>query len=479
MHQPNGGRDVTDQHGQGNYGGWQQQPPRQQPSQQAPGYGPGYPQQPYPQQPPPGYPQQQAYPQQPYQQQQPYGQQPFPQYPPQGVPPQGPRRRVPMWVKIGVPAVVVVLVATGLVLLLNRGGGSSSNSQAGGASSCDTADVSSNSPTDPRKWGVDLPACTPHQYSTDVPGLSLPATAAGLAKADPTQLYWAMLKRQVTKPISSTVSVFYTDADAYAQFPVGDAQLVQIDYAAHKFVAVRHANMNVSTGASIDNTSFITTCVDNMSHAWAPDIGWLTQSSADQANPKANECNRLDGQKEIDAFSTDGIATGGLTSAQADKYISYLANVKGLISVTKPTMAQGSDGKSYIQLDMKLTPQDPKDPDDVNPTLLMGGAFIEAAVAQTGVDQAKWPYILTTAESQGLKVRYYVDPNTLLPAYSVITDFGPFVAGYKLYQPDKWKSDFGLYEYTYPTQLNTALSTDTGTPSLPMSNWPFPRYVAP
>lgn len=464
---------MTGQYGQGNQG-WphqgqpQPQQPQQQPQQQPPGYGPGYPQQ--PQQP---YP----FPQPPYQQQ-PYRQQPFPQFPQPGLP-QGPRRRVPTWVKVGVPAVVVVLVATGLVLLLNRGGGSPSSSQAGGASSCDTADVGSNSLTDPRRWGVDLPACTPHQYATDVPGLNLPATAAGLAKADPTTLYWAMLKRQVTKPVAGTVSVFYSDSDQYAQFPVGDVQLVQIDYAAHKFATVRHTNVNVTTSAPVGDTSFITTCVDNMSHTWTPTDGWLPPSPSDLANAKENECNRLAGQKEIDAFSSDGIATGGLTSAQADKYISYLANVPGLISVARPSMTQGSDGKSYVQLDMTLTPQNPKDPDDINPTVNMGGAFIEAAVAQTGIDQTKWPYVLTTAESQGLKVRYYLDPSTLLPAYSVVTDFGPFTADGKLYQPDKWKPDFGLYEYTYPSQVDTSLSTDTGTPSMPMSNWPFPRYVAP
>ena len=115
----------------------------------------------------------------------------------------------------------------------------------------------------------------------------------------------------------------------------------------------------------------------------------------------------------------------------------------------------------------------------------MGHGFLAAAFAQTGHDPNIWPYNEGAyGDSQRLKIRYYIDPSTLLPAYSIqmgtvpvkYDDGMPAPGGQS---PASWMM-YSLIEYTYPTQFDEgATQATTSPPSMAVRNWPFPQYTFP
>lgn len=340
---------------------------------------------------------------------------------------------------------------------------------------CDVADVGSTSRTDPWPYGTGIPACTVHQYATTVPGLD-PATsvsAASLTHVDSRTLLWAMLKRQDTQPISSTLHADWLTPHQYStNFPSAfDAELVQIDYHKRAFVDER-TDVDFGNATSLGNDFF--RCVGRDSYSWSTEDGWASPQPGQQSN---SACNRLNGDTIADSFSSDGIATGGLTATQADAFLSYLDHITGLITTTPLHTARGSDGKNYLVLDVEITPQDPRDTYNVNPSIDLGLGFFQAAFAQTGLNVVRWPYNIGLGPAQGAKIRYYVDPDTLLPAYSVIMATPPIVASGKTpFSPGEFPNTYTLNEYSYPRQLDATNMQPSGTPSLPVKPWPFPQH---
>ena len=83
---------------------------------------------------------------------------------------------------IGASVLVVVAIAVPVVLTTGSDPG-----PAPVAGSVDQPHHGATSVTDPRKYGINIPAGPPHQYATDV---------GDVASADPRALLWAVLKRQ-------------------------------------------------------------------------------------------------------------------------------------------------------------------------------------------------------------------------------------------------------------------------------------------
>lgn len=337
---------------------------------------------------------------------------------------------------------------------------------------CDGGDVGSASRTDPWPYGTGIPACTVHQYPTTVPGLT--ASVPTLAHIDSRTLLWAMLKRQDTQPVSSTLHANWPTPHLYStNFPTAiNTELVQIDYSKRAFVNER-TDVNIRTGTSLGNDFF--RCVGRNSYSWSAEDGWTSTEPDQQSN---STCNRLNGDTVADSFSTDGVATGGLTATQADAFFSYLDHITGLITTTPLHAELGSDGRNYIVLDVQVTPQDPRNTHNVNPSIDLGMGFFQAAFAQTGLSVVGWPYNIGLGPAQGVKIRYYVDPDTLLPAYSVMMATAPIVASGKTpFSPYEFPNTYTVNEYSYPHQLDSADMQPSGTPTLPVKPWPFPRYT--
>jgi hypothetical protein len=347
-------------------------------------------------------------------------------------------------------------------------------------SDCNFADIGSRSRTDPWPYAIGIPACAVHSYPSTVPGLDPThnaVTTASLAHVDSRTLLWAMFKRQDTQPISS---ILHTDWVTPYQYSTnfstpGDTELVQIDYAKRTFVD-EDTDINITTGQS-DGDVF-NRCVNRKPYDWSAGQGWAPSTTAEPPSQGGAPCDRLDGDDIADAYSTDGVSTGGLNNTEADKLISYLDHITGLVT-TKPLQAvQASNGKTYIALDVQVTPQDPGDPTNVNPSVDLGLAFFQAAFAQTGLSVHGWPYSMDLGAAQGVRIRYYVDPTTLLPAYSVMMATAPIVtSGPSPFSPGEFTNTYTLNEYSYPSHLDPANMQPTGTPTLPVTPWPFPPYT--
>ena len=72
-------------------------------------------------------------------------------------------------------------------------------------------------------------------------------------------------------------------------------------------------------------------------------------------------------------------------------------------------------------------------------------------------------------------MRYYIDPATLLPAYSVSMTTPPLTIKGAPRSDPSFKSEYTLFEYSFPDQLDPAAMQATGTPTVPFRVWPFGR----
>jgi hypothetical protein len=179
------------------------------------------------------------------------------------------------------------------------------------------------------------------------------------------------------------------------------------------------------------------------------------------------------GKLVANAFVGDGIAPAGLSPEQMNAFISYLDGVPGLIEVSPPISVEGSDGKQYIQLDVSLNPQDPQRESETR----LGGAFLNAAFAQTGNNPYDYPYSVDLDETQGRIMRYFVEPQTLLSAYAVMTDTGPLGLDGSPLDMGNITNSYDVYQYSWPDELDPAAMRAEGTPVFPLRPWPFEKIT--
>jgi hypothetical protein len=439
---------VTDQHGQGYPGGGMPGGPQQNQ---------GYPQ-PYPQQPPAGG-------------QPPYWNQGAPAYQPPTPPPRKKRR---LWLKVGLPSLLVVVLAGGTAFLYGA---------AGGFRSAHEKDLGSGSATDPLKYGVDIAAGDAKQYPADVQGYTPGATpdAGRLAGADPRQFYFAMLKRQGTAKITELTHVGFTNTQDYAsQWPYGIASHSAVDWSTRKHITERDS---ISAPRDYDKGGLhhdgVSRCTDDNQvaiYTTADPIAGIKASWRTEADNDKSCSHRMQPTYDVENVGTsDGVMPGGLTSDEVDKYLSYIDHIPGLIDVKKPTVITGTDGKPYIQLDVAIVPQDGqvKDADK------QGVAFLEAGFAQTGHKPTDYPLIVGAGPAQGRHFLYYVDPQTLLPAYAVALDTKVTKLDGTTDPDNAQPANRELYEYGYPQQLDPARSQSGGPGTVDYKLPPFARPDIP
>jgi hypothetical protein len=395
---------------------------------------------------------------------------PYGSYPPPGGNPPGKKRTTGFWVRTWIVGICVLALVVILLVTAIRDSGSGSGGSSGSG-------LGSGGTGDPAHYQVYWAAGPVKQYATDVPGLTPSAapTDATLSQVDPRGLYWAMLKRQSMKSVTDYIHLHYLTEDDYRSDFVKDmstsvnAERIGIDYRSRSFIA---DNGQISPeGKGVPHQAF-TRCVQGGgSQFYIPGNPW--QVSKDDT---AGLCaDRMKPDKIVaNALTADSIATGNLSNEEADKFLSYLDGIPGLFTMDKPSAAQGTDGKTYIQLDVTLKQVDAKS--DSEPGAAKGMAFLNAAFGQTGKDPDAYPYSIDHSPDEGLKVRYYLDPATLLPAYSIMKTL-PAVTTSGAPASGASPSEYFLYEYAFPQQLDPAAMQATGEPTMPIRPWPFKPTV--
>ncbi|WP_194906718.1 DUF3558 domain-containing protein [Catenulispora rubra] len=386
----------------------------------------------------------------------------------------GQKKKRRLWLKVGLPSLLVVVLAGGTVFLYGA---------AGGFRSAHQKDVGSGSVTDPLQYGVDIAAGDTKQYPTDVPGYTPAATPdpGRLAGVDPRQFYFAMLKRQGMVKITELTHVGYNGTQAYAsQWPYGNASHSVVDWSTRKHILETESVFAPRDGDKDGlHHDLLIRCTDSDQDAiydpadpvFGIKASWRTEAD------KGHRCSRrMQPTWDVENVGTsDGVMPGGLTSDEVDKYLSYIDHIPGLIEVKRPTVATGTDGKQYILLDANIVPQDAgvKDPDR------HGVSFLEAGFAQTGHKPTDYPLIVSAGLAQGRHFLYYVDPQTLLPAYSVALDT-KVVKLDGTVDADNAQSAFReLYEYAYPQRLDPARTQSGGPSTIDFKLPPFARPDIP
>ncbi|MEW2500030.1 hypothetical protein AB0878_06050 [Amycolatopsis sp. NPDC047767] len=385
----------------------------------------------------------------------------------QGSQPQKKRR---LWLKLGFPLVlVVVLVGGGIAVLYGMAGGSSPDK-----------DLGSGSVTDPLKYGVDIAAGETNAYSAEVRGYTPGATvnAGQLAGVDPRQLYFAMLKRQGMVKLTELTWTSYASTEDYtSQWPYGIIRHSVVDWATRKNI---NESESISEPRDYDGNGLhhdgVSRCIDGNRQALyttADPIAGIAASWRIEPEDDFHTCSRrMQPTYDVQNVGTsDGVMPGGLTSDQVDKYLSYLDHVPGLLNVKKPTVFTGADSKQYIQLDVDIVPQDAQiqDPDR------QGVAFLQAGFAQSGKSPRDYPLVTGVAMNQGRHFLYFVDPQTLLPAYAVSLDTNVLKLDGSVDTDARSDPNRDLYEYGYPQQLDPARMQSGGPGTVDFKLPPFPR----
>lgn len=400
------------------------QPPHPMPGfgGQPPSTGPAvspYPgaQPPFAQQPPyaaqPPFPNQPSYPNQP----------PFPNQPPYGMPgfggpgpgapgpftsTPGPKRGKPWWIA-GV-AVVVVGAIVGTVISLSGGSGGHGSATKNAASGASAGNGKTLQP-------------------------GQPVTTRSLGSVDPTSFLVSILKRQMTAPVTEVTAAYFETADeltSHSHYYVND---VTTDYATKAF--------NYQT-VSYDNNSpdDLTRCVNGVTNLYD------TYAREWNALKTSTTCTSL--SVRVDAYLSDGIAPGGMTQAQATKYIDSFVAYKGFVNAQRPTLVT-SQGKPYVRMVV-----------DFKPVQLQGdywgSQIFTWAFKDAGLNPLTYPFQNKFGISQGMHVVYYLDPRTLMPVYckqTAITSPGqsPYYTAL-------------LFKYAFPATLQPETTDDHTPPTI-------------
>ncbi|WP_308820103.1 hypothetical protein [Pseudonocardia alni] len=335
------------------------------------------------------------------------------------------------------------------------------------------SDLGSGSPTDPLREGIGWPAAPVRDYPETFPGLG--AAPDPSASLDGRAVFLSMLVAQAQAPVTDFVSWRYRDPRQLAEeFPAGDLRRTAIDYRSRRFftekveVDAAGRQRGIIFGRCIDGADYT---YGFFTKDWRPAVTRGTGIDLCASRFKPNQILANSG-------SGDGISPGGLTRDQARAFVSYLDGIPGLITASKPRLVEGTDGRRYLQLDVRLVPQPQVSPgshtEDVVPlNRRIGTGFLQAAFAQTGLDWRTYPFSIDLGATEGRTMRYYLEPSTLLPAFAVMVNATPLTEQGTPTGDEWFVATTDLFEYRFPSHLE-AIRPDS-PPVLPYRPWPFER----
>ncbi|SDJ72929.1 hypothetical protein [Nonomuraea jiangxiensis] len=271
-----------------------------------------------------------------------------------------------------------------------------------------------------------------------------PLTTADLSKVDPGALFYASFRKAVTQPVLHITEESYSEAEDFEEGKPGYVWESGFDYRTKKW------RMAWGSARPDDPLSY---CRDGKERIYSfyskdwrdPEPGWDDLCLAKRAY----------------RYITDGILTGGLTGAQADAWIKELREeYQGFVHPGAPRLAEVK-GRQYVRMvvDYKPVPRS---------GLYVGAQVLMWSFKTSGVDPDTHPYSYNGAMGTGYHVVTYLDPATLLPAYSEVEQTPV------LDENGKPRTDSGYsklrVEYHQPGRLPEL--KETRKPARPKLTWP-------
>jgi hypothetical protein len=270
---------------------------------------------------------------------------------------------------------------------------------------------------------------------------------ADVAKLNKTDTFYTVLKQAAQKQIVQTKwDVFYTAQKDEARGDKYTMYDTAIDYASKKYTYDENTYSNLGI--------FQTRCIDKKQYNF--NATTLTTSPSWQPASDSTNCDLNVATMHLN----DGLNTGGLTAEQADNFIRKIRG-QGMLEVNNVSLAANKD-KKYLKVDATITPK------AQGKELYAGMQLLMNAFQATGLDADKHPYTYFGAGGEGATIQYYVDLNTQLPAYSVMTSTPAFDKSGKSQVSTSWSHRY--IEYAFPDKL-TEPTLDAHVP-IKFTAWP-------
>ncbi|MGF7228450.1 MAG: hypothetical protein ACQR33_00505 [Candidatus Saccharibacteria bacterium] len=271
-------------------------------------------------------------------------------------------------------------------------------------------------------------------------------TNASLAKLNKTDLFFGVFKHAAEQKVVTTKNAYYFSSKPHDYQTAGDMDVTSMDYGTKQY-------SYDSTQANADGFGpTFNRCIGAQQYyfdGFYPDLGW-------QKSDDSRDCSL----ESVGTFhANDGLNTGGLTSTQADTFVSSLRLVKNLVKVNSATLAT-HDGKQYIRFDVTIN------------AVKMGDGYYGMqnfmwSFKDTGLDPSTQPYSYLGAVSDGAHLAYYVDPSTQLPAYTQLNTTGQIESNGKVWSQATY--DYRHVEYSFGGQVPTLDLNSTNPITL---SWP-------
>jgi len=138
--------------------------------------------------------------------------------------------------------------------------------------------------------------------------------------------------------------------------------------------------------------------------------------------------------------TNDGMNTGNLSATQSNAFVQQL-NKSGAVKVNGMQLVTQKNAQ-YIKVSVNVTPQ------KQGSGVYWGMQNFMEAFNATGLNATKQPYTYFGASGEGASLDYYINPATMLPAYSVATSTPAYNAGGNPVTPKTWSHKF--IEYQFP-----------------------------
>ncbi|WP_344886266.1 hypothetical protein [Allokutzneria multivorans] len=264
-------------------------------------------------------------------------------------------------------------------------------------------------------------------------------TEADIAKTDPKKLLDDTIMAQLTQPVVHTRidSIALSRIGPYLAGQPYEGKIVEggFDYKQRK--------MNF-----LDDTN---ACVD----------GAKRRVRYDGAIAEAGPCDPIKGV-EMGGKIGNGLIPGGMNETQAQAFLAYLNKAEGFLNPGKPTMVS-REGKQYVRFPVAFNVVETS-------SGRAGSQIFIWAFQQTKLSFDDHPYYPMGNSSGTTEMVFYLDPKTLLPAYSEQLSYEPKV------DPTGAEGSARRVEYLWDGKLPVPETSQLGKPTAP--SWPSERLKA-
>ncbi|GAA3204455.1 hypothetical protein [Nonomuraea helvata] len=257
-------------------------------------------------------------------------------------------------------------------------------------------------------------------------------------------LFYASFKRMATQPVVHLTEESYRERSAYEKGTGGYMWESGFDY--------RTKQWRVAWGSTRADDP-ITVCIDGRSYFYSYNLKKWQGPAADDIFCRQRNAYR---------FITDGLSTGGMTDAQAEAWIRDLQkDYKGFVNPGEPQLAEVK-GRQYLRLVVDYRPVKRAD------GRYYGGQALMWSFKASGLDPQSHPYYYNGAMGTGYHVVHYIEPRSLMTAYSEVEQTPVLDESGRPREGGDWYKV--RVEYHLPGKMPGMRAT--GKPARPKLTWP-------